>query len=101
MPTEPVAIIVAGKVENAEQLRRYWRDWRERNDRIRRGMFADLEAIEQVSSTAGSSPEPIVQPWAKEQWQYVQQLRAQVNYLNNKMLELRAEKKKGNSYEPF
>ena len=32
--------------------------------------------------------------WERPQWQYIQQLRAQVNYLNNKVTEMRAEKKK-------
>lgn len=32
--------------------------------------------------------------WHRHQWQYLQQLRAQVNYLNSKVTELRAEKKK-------
>lgn len=32
-------------------------------------------------------------PWSHDQWQYVQQLRAQVNYLNTKVTELQAKKK--------
>ena len=34
--------------------------------------------------------------WEKSQWEYVRQLRAQVNYLNSKVTELRA--KKGDSF---
>ncbi len=37
-------------------------------------------------------PEP---PWSREQWAYVQQLRAQVNYLNSKVTEMRVLKKVG------
>ena len=48
---------------------------------------------------------PLLEPepeWKRRQWQYVQQLRAQVNYLNTKVTEMRAEKKKEDqNYEPF
>ena len=93
MPTEPVAIIVAGKVENAELLRRYWRDENERRYHLRRGMFADLEQLP-VALAGGSTGAPQIfrpRPIDKE----IDQLKGQVAYLNNKVLELRAEKKKG------
>ena len=43
-------------------------------------------------------PERTEPEWQKNQWQYVQQLRAQVNHLNAKVTEMRAEKKKKSAY---
>ena len=43
---EPVAIIKDGKVVNAEQLKRYWRDENERRYLLRKAVFAILPSIE-------------------------------------------------------
>lgn len=105
--TEPKAIIKDGKVVNAEQLKRYYRDKRERDYFIQRGAYQDKAyeklysdvPIETTDKRARLKPDV---PWAKEQWQSVQQLRAMVNHLNNKITELRAVKKKTQQdYEPF
>ncbi len=87
---EPEAIILDGIVVNADQLKRYWQEETERRYRIRRGMFIDLESIEPTKQVS-IPPEP---EWLRQQWQSVQQLRAMVTYLNNKVTEMRAEKKK-------
>ena len=76
-----------------ESLRRYWKEWRRRDDIIRRGMFRDLEPIEQVSP-----PAEVPQPWSKDQWQYVQQLRAGFLHLRNKVTELQAKRKPRGQY---
>ena len=69
-------------------------------------------SIEQASSLTGVPFEAndenlrlksdVPQPWARDQWQSVQQLRAMVLHLNNKVTEMRAKKKNiTNNYEPF
>lgn len=96
-----------GKVVNAPLLRRYWKEWRRRDALIRRGMFADIEPIEQVlrqkdegegQASAGDQS----QPWAKDQWQYVKahilQVEGQVLYLNGKVDEMRSKRKPRGKY---
>ena len=46
---EPKAIIENGKVVNADKLRHYWEERNRLNYRMRRGMFADLEALSELS----------------------------------------------------
>lgn len=53
--------------------------------------------LEQLLSPLVAEPE-----WSKSQWEYVRQLRGMVNHLNNKVTELRSEKKvKGKFTSPF
>ena len=53
-----------------------------------------LPALEPKLEESVSTPEP---QWTKEQWQYVQQLRAQVVHLNKRLSELegKSNKKRG------
>lgn len=49
-----------------------------------------IEPSEQVSRWPG----PLLEPeWTQRQWQYVQQIRGQLNHLSNKVTELRATKR--------
>ena len=58
----------------------------------RDGYLRVLEPKEETGQVDDVIPTPA---WAKAQWDYVLQLSAKVNYLNNKILELRAKKVKG------
>ena len=84
----PKAIIEDGKVVNHEELKRYWSDWRFRQDRIQRGMFQDIREQEEPQELVPDTPE-----WARNQWDSVRQLRAMVNHVNQKVTEMRAKKK--------
>ena len=55
--------------------------------------YPDERAISFETTTSAEKPIPD-SPWSRDQWQSVQLLRAQVNYLNNKVTEMRAEKQK-------
>lgn len=70
-----------------------WRDIERARARLRawKAQFQTYPPYPEKASTLVAAPSKL---WAKEQWQYVQQLRAQVNYLNEKVMEIRAEKKK-------
>ena len=57
---EPKAIIKDGKVINAEQLRYYWRDWREQEDLRRQNIFEGLRL------TGRPLPALETEPLAKE-----------------------------------
>lgn len=94
MRNEPKGIIVNGKVTNHDELERYWRDRNFQLDRIQRGTFRDLrEAEKEVKPLFASEPE-----WTKKQWNYIIQLRAMVNHLNNQVTELRARRKLRGTY---
>ena len=68
----------------------------------RTALWYRLERIgEPPMQPEGVVPPPLENPereWAREQWQYVQQLRAQVNYLNDKVTELRAKRNPRGEY---
>jgi hypothetical protein len=106
-PLEPKAIITEdGKVVNADQLRRYWRDRNERLAVIRRGMFADLpelypEPEKPLKINQGAFDDPFEQetkPWKVDQWKYAERTRTLINDLTNQVMALRAEKKKADYY---
>ena len=54
-----------------------------------------LRTIEPKEDTGQVDDTIQTPPWTEAQWDYVLQLSAKVNYLNNKILELRAKKVKG------
>lgn len=85
---------IDGEVINPVYLRRYWKEWRRRDNIIRRGM--NLDNLEQVSPPV-DTPDAEA-PWANDQWQYVQQLRAQVNFLQNKINKHLDKRKSGGKY---
>ena len=92
----PRAIIKDGKVVNAEQLRRYWRDRSERDYIIRRGMFQDLER--DSKEIQESQPEP---PWTKRQFDIINQLRGQMIHLEKKVIELYKKEKVDKRYTEY
>ena len=73
------------------------RDWRSFYEEQATGR--PLEPLEQAS-TLTSSPASQEPEWGKSQWQQVTQLRAMVRFLNAKVTEMRAEKKKGAETSP-
>ncbi|HDZ15098.1 hypothetical protein LCGC14_1452480 [marine sediment metagenome] len=77
------AVIVDGIVTNGPHLRAYWQGVNDRKARIRRGMFIDRRLI--YTEKPYSEPEPSARLWRR--------LRADVNHLSNKVMEMRAEKK--------
>ena len=91
---EPNPIVEDSKVINAGELKRYFKERYRRNSIIRYGMFLDLP-VREASPLLEKPEEPA---WAREQWQSVQQLRAMVNHLNNKVTELRAKRKPKGKY---
>ena len=85
MISSPKAIIVDGKVVNHEQLKRYYAD--RRNAIIRRGMFQDL-AEQEYPKEVLSYPEP---EWNKNQWDFVLQIKAEVQGWRQKHAEMMLE----------
>jgi len=89
---EPKAIIENGKVVNADKLRHYWEERNRLNYRMRRGMFADLEALSELSQPE-REPEPKIifrpRPVDKE----IDQLKVQVLHLQSKVIEYLKQKK--------
>ncbi len=84
MRSPPKAIIKDGKVVNAEQLRRYWRDKGERDWVIRQGMFRDIREAEAQEE----KPQPETPEWSSRQFDIVNQLRGQVLHLENRVIKL-------------
>lgn len=89
MRREPKQVIKDGKVVNAEQLRRYWRDWRERDTIIHRRMFQDIREAEAQEE----EPQPQAPEWTKRQFDIINQLRGQMIHLENKVIKLYERKK--------
>lgn len=71
----------------------------------RQGMFADLER--ERDALESDAPEPIRKPQIADSRplgitrEDYEQLRGQVNFLDNKVMEMRVKKKKGDRYEHY
>ncbi|KKN60903.1 hypothetical protein LCGC14_0527740, partial [marine sediment metagenome] len=76
----PEAVIVDGKVTNGPQLRRYWQGVNDRKARIRQGLFFDLR--QSYTEKPQNEPE---ERWVNKQWDVINQLRAMVLYLQEKV----------------
>lgn len=76
--------------ERPSLTKEYWLRWRERHHIIRRGMFLDLERERLLNA-----PEPpALSLPSREPPIDLVQLKGQVNFLQNKVAEMRADKKK-------
>lgn len=105
--SEPTAIVdkETGKVVNAEQLRRYWRDRNLLLYRMRRGMFADLPEL--YHEPRREAPPLLEQEIihrhihydsdvSKKQWGRIDAISGQLNFLQTKLNEhIDAAKKAG------
>lgn len=60
-----------------------------------------LPALEPKCEEASLATEPTEPQWRREQWEYVQQLRAQILFLSNKVNELRANASKRKSKDTY
>ena len=82
----------------------YYAELRQTPVLVMEGRLLDLETqsapahyVEVKEGEASIIPLDPAEPWERDQWQYVQQMRAQVLHLNTKVNELQAKKRpKGN-----